>query len=509
MKNSGENKFIISVNLEIDAAVDRALIQINDGKIGLAERSLTSLRNKHSNYYMVHYGYGLLYAAKEKYMESIRSFDKALHIFPYFASCWFNKGISHQCLLQIGSAAKAFLNVIKYGNHEDDFVIEAKNILEKYKKMIAEDNNMTLEQYIENSDLFSIAFDYMNAREYEKAIEGFDKVIKANRNHVQAHGNIGVCYIGLKEYEKAKKYLDRAIELDPEYEPAIHNRKNLLKYLENPCKDEYMTQMINYLPDDSLDDKFKDLKEEFNDIGEKVKKAFDYLANDNEIAARRIIIKLVQEKADHYLSHFAMGVLLYETDDPLGAIDYFNTAISLYPKFALAWNGKGLAYESMEKDIDAAKAYKKVIEYGKPEDRYYQGAEEFIETFREQILIDYDITLEQLFKFSDIFRKAIQKVEDGNCEKAIELYQEALKYNDKHVPTYGNIGICYAYLRKIDEAVIWLNKALGIDSKYEPAKKNIALLKKHLESFDESLPDLLSKDPEKVSLMEKNPLIKG
>jgi tetratricopeptide (TPR) repeat protein len=47
--------------------------------------------------------------------------------------------------------------------------------------------------------------------------------------------------------------------------------------------------------------------------------------------------------------------------------------------------------------------------------------------------------------------------------------------SNNHVQSYGNLGLCYAFLGKKQEALAAFDKALTIDPKYEPAITNRAL----------------------------------
>ena len=144
----------------------------------------------------------------------------------------------------------------------------------------------------------------------------------------------------------------------------------------------------------------------------------------------------------------------------------------------------------MDKSVDALRAYMKVMEYGDPEQNYYKVSKEFIDMFKNQVSRDSGMNLDQLFEFDEIYMRAIQKTEDKKYEEAIVLYLEALKHFEKHVPSHGNIGICYLSLHKTDEAMIWFKKALAIDSNYQPAQENIIVLNEYLDTLDESLFDL-------------------
>lgn len=85
--------------------------------------------------------------------------------------------------------------------------------------------NITIEEFLISGKKFNEAFDYMNKREWEKAIAKFLEVIDMNYCHVQSYGNMGVCYASIGNKQKALEALNKAIELDPKYMPAIDNKK--------------------------------------------------------------------------------------------------------------------------------------------------------------------------------------------------------------------------------------------------------------------------------------------
>lgn len=71
--------------------------------------------------------------------------------------------------------------------------------------------------------------------EWNKAIIGFQQVLAMNPKHVQSYGNMGICYTNLGEKQKALTALNKALELDPNYGPALVNR-NIVMSLEEGQK---------------------------------------------------------------------------------------------------------------------------------------------------------------------------------------------------------------------------------------------------------------------------------
>ncbi len=89
---------------------------------------------------------------------------------------------------------------------------------------VAEVGGVSLSTYIDNMRTFDQAFAALREQRYRVAIDLFAQVLRADRNHVQTYGNLGLAYAGLGNRQKALECLDKAIELDPEYEPALVNR---------------------------------------------------------------------------------------------------------------------------------------------------------------------------------------------------------------------------------------------------------------------------------------------
>ena len=68
-------------------------------------------------------------------------------------------------------------------------------------------------------------------------------------------------------------------------------------------------------------------------------------------------------------------------------------------------------------------------------------------------------------------------MEAGNWEAAITKFNQSLKITPEHAQIYGNLGICYASIGKIQIALDSFDRALAIDPHYEPALLNRELVK--------------------------------
>jgi|GEM_PF-1612878 len=104
----------------------------------------------------------------------------------------------------------------------------AKRELDFIGTAVKSSMGLTLEKYMEGHEKYDHAFDCLRKGKLDEAIHGFVQVLVINPKHVQSYGNLELAFAGLGDRENAIKNLDKAIELDPTYQIAIKNRRNLL-----------------------------------------------------------------------------------------------------------------------------------------------------------------------------------------------------------------------------------------------------------------------------------------
>lgn len=70
--------------------------------------------------------------------------------------------------------------------------------------------------------------------------------VALTERHAPSHGNMGLCYAKLGNKAKALAELDRALEIDPQYEPAMANRV-VVERMEEGCPMSFASfQSIEY-----------------------------------------------------------------------------------------------------------------------------------------------------------------------------------------------------------------------------------------------------------------------
>lgn len=222
--DSGTKHFLIEINEEVKQSVDHALELLEKQFFQDGKRIIQNLMQKHPRNHFVQYAMGVYYALKEDYDTALEYFDNAIQIFPYFVEAYFNKAVAYQKKLDIRNMIQAFQKVVEIGNPREEHVRQAKGNLAQFEQHLLHHDGINLESYFKGMDQFEKAFEYMNNQEWEQAILHFKKCIAINPKHPQSYGNMGICYGKLGQKAQALEAFDKALEIDPNYEPAMVNR---------------------------------------------------------------------------------------------------------------------------------------------------------------------------------------------------------------------------------------------------------------------------------------------
>ena len=167
---------------------------------------------------------GTCLALMEQVEEAIPFFHKSIDILPS-PDTYYSLAEAHRFLLNIKEYASCLEKAIELDGRNGETGRKAKKDLDELRAFTKKNSGITLEQYFENMDCFDLAFEHLRQGRYKEAVLGFSRILDTEPKHVQTHGNLGLAYAGLGEMEKALDHLDRAIQLDPDYEPAIQNRR--------------------------------------------------------------------------------------------------------------------------------------------------------------------------------------------------------------------------------------------------------------------------------------------
>ena len=180
---------------------------------------------------------------------------------------------------------------------------------------------------------------------------------------------------------------------------------------------------------------------------------------------------------------------LYVEGNYNGAIKLYSEAIELNPNDYKAHNGRGEAYQKLEKYKLAIDDYDKAIQLNpKFEVAYYHRGIAYSEGLKryERAIIDYNEAIQLSSKFWQAYNNrgwAYYKLKQyeraiQDFDKTIELYPIFVKKNNNrgsypmYANAYYNRGLAYQELKQYEQALKDYDKALELDPNFELAKNN-------------------------------------
>lgn len=281
------------------------------------------------------------------------------------------------------NARKLIRNDLKrYGTKEEYYMYmglastDAEERLKNYQKAY-EENPKNLDVTI------NLANAYDELKDFDKAIEFYNKAIEIDKTCALAFNNRGYSYFNKKEYENALQDYDKAILLNPKLQIAKDNRTQLLEVIAE--------------------------KEEFKDI----------------------ISKSEQGQKD-WQYYFNLGMAEARLGEYQKAKDAYNQALSLNSNYAQAYLFRGILEHGKGNLDDANSDYSHALEIDdKLIDAYFNRAQI---VFSKENPTDEDLknALTDLNKAVELDPKFIDALYSiAVIEKKLGQYQNAIKTLDK------------------------------------------------------------------------------
>lgn len=196
--------------------------------------------------------------------------------------------------------------------------------------------------------------------------------------------------------------------------------------------------------------------------------------------ARKWLDSLVVNHPEDAEVRSAFGVCLLELNLPEAAIPHLLRAVALQPQAPLhRWNLAAAARAADQMGL----CYRTLRAYQDQSDRE-DGAEErraeaqtFCAAYEVMLQESYPgVPLSRVLRGEDLFAVAYEALLDLRYDEAMARFREVLHLVPGHYPSWGNLGAAYLAVRRRDEAVRCLRRALELNPNYAMARDNLAML---------------------------------
>lgn len=236
-KQSKHNRKITANSSQVGKYIDLIGHQIFQGNyaeaVATCERLLNYLPQHTRQRVDVLDQLGTAQAMLQNFPQSYAAYTEALSLDPNNAELWFNRGMASRFTSRFGGSlrdyerAKELSIRPELAKKLEEELKFAREVARKTLKLRGPD--FTLDQLIEQENLFQDGLQLMEAGEWEEAEQAFQASITMSDCLPQPWGNLGICLMMQERYNEAEAALKRALIMDPHYTLAKNNLAALPK----------------------------------------------------------------------------------------------------------------------------------------------------------------------------------------------------------------------------------------------------------------------------------------
>jgi tetratricopeptide (TPR) repeat protein len=299
--------------------------------------------------------------------------------------------------------------------------------------------------------------DWVTANSY------YQKALSIDPRFDMAYYNLGWSFLksSPKDYKSAQQSFEKALKINPNYKEALYGLAMVYGY-----QDRYEIAKLYLTKSKDLDNKFLTawkwlgiVNNEMGDFKEALfafDKAINLNPSDSKLYVRRAKlfskqknymqgIKDLRLAAEMDPSNkriwFYLGDIMIKLENPRGALDYFEKATVIQPKYSEAFLGKAIAFTKLKDDKNAEINFKQSLKFSRNK--------------KERVL----------------FEKGKFEKSRGDFMQAIKDFQEARKINIKFSDAWLAEANILVDLKRRGEAISLLNEYLKLRPEDNIARK--------------------------------------
>ena len=183
------------------------------------------------------------------------------------------------------------------------------------------------------------------------------------------------------------------------------------------------------------------------------------------------------------------GAILAGQNDLDQAIEKYQDALRIDPKYAQAYNNLGIALHKLNKTEDSIKVYNKAISIKK---NFAEAFNNLGNAFRELKKTKESINyFQKAIRIKPRYAEAFNNLgsaheELGNKKMAVKNYKEAIKFKSDYAEAYNNLGLVFNKMACFEDSLLFYKKAIEIKPSYEKTYNNLGNLLNNLGKYDEA-----------------------
>jgi tetratricopeptide (TPR) repeat protein len=216
---------------QVDDWLGKAYRQMADedyeGTINTCKRSLRfAPKGTHQRATALHY-LGIAHLMLQHLDEAYQALSEALAITPDDADLLYNRGLAARFTSRQGQSVRDFERALSL-EREPSRVSKIAEELQFARRLAEHDMalrgpDFTLDQFIEQEELYHSGVELLTAEQWEQAEQTFRAVIAMGDCLPQPWNNLGMCLMMQRRYDEAEAALRRALEINSNYENAQRN----------------------------------------------------------------------------------------------------------------------------------------------------------------------------------------------------------------------------------------------------------------------------------------------
>ena len=301
--------------------------------------------------------------------------------------------------------------------------------------------------------IFNEALSALSARNFNKAEEGFRRVIKSEPSHVPSLNLLTVVLMNTNRFAEAEPFIARAVKLNQGSDVSFYNYGLIAKELKKPrLAYEQFTKALQINPN---------VRESWNNRGAVCNDLGDYEAALSDFDKS---IALDQNYAD---PHANKGISLLELGRHEEAFTAYERALSIRRDLAEAWLGCGTALAHLKRRDEALVAFDRALSIRRDLAEAWLGRANVLNDLRRHAdaLAAYDMALSILPDSGAAWLGRGNVFADlKRYDEALTAYEKTLSIKPDSVEALVGRGNVLTGLKRYEGALALYEKALSIKS---------------------------------------------